>query len=239
MAIGGLAALGIGGEAMIPWAAKPSELPAQAGYAGLVALGEAARPAIAAARASKKPKERAVGDAVAAMLDDKDWASVRAARRSDYYLRLVKEWRRRNFSNHPSWRKESMTPKDLWAYAAVAIDAPREWWRRSALLDEALEFGGAKAFAPIADVLLRYPPFADDVQLSAIARGAKMPSVDEVRAMADQRGARPRAANAPKPTQRKSAKAKPKARAKAKPDAKAKPKAKTTPHAKAKPKGKR
>lgn len=34
VAIAGLAKLGVGGDAMIAWAAKPSELPSQAGYAG-------------------------------------------------------------------------------------------------------------------------------------------------------------------------------------------------------------
>ena len=155
VALAGLASLGTGAEAMIAWATKPSEVPRHAGYAALWALGERARDACLAACASTRSSERMVAEAVLAMLDGSDWAPVRAARTA---------------SRGPISRPG---PIDRWEMAAHFIATPCEWWARYALLHRAVAQHGAEV-APVADQLLRFPPFAKDVQLAAIAHGQKL-----------------------------------------------------------------
>lgn len=217
------AAVRAAAERMIGWAAKPSELPQQVGYAALLALGAAARPALDAARAGKGGRERAVGEATVALLDDPAWAPLRAA------------------GNNPAsgvtsrWQRETVLGEldaaGWWAFAADFVRVPTEWWARYARIAEAARFGGA-LFAPIADQLLRYPPFADDATLAAAARGDRIPDPHELRAAGLKSGKLAVRAGNGGPGGTPEAKSKPaKASARAKPRAKAMAIAKSTPTA--------
>jgi hypothetical protein len=159
-------------DRMIAWAAKPSEMPQLVGYAAVLALGAAARPALEAARAGKSARERAVGMTVLAMLDDPAWKPLLAA--TDNPLDGVDRWAVDD-------KMRAFTVDDWCAVMATFVRIPREWWARYRPLAEAVEHARGM-LAPIADQLLRYPPFADDAMLSAVARGARIPDPQELRA---------------------------------------------------------
>jgi hypothetical protein len=159
-------------DRMIAWAAKPSEMPQLVGYAALLALGGAARPALEAARASKRARERIVGGAVLAMLDEPAWQPLLVA--GDDPLDGLDYWQ-------AAAKMDACTIDDWFAFMAAFVRRPREWWARYPPLKQAVEHAGGM-LAPIADQLLRYPPFEDDAMLSAVARDQPIPDPHELRA---------------------------------------------------------
>jgi hypothetical protein len=74
----------------------------------------------------------------------------------------------------------------MWGLALFLVETPVPETRqlmnyagRDAILrDAANRFG--LAFGPVADVLLRFPPLADDLVLQALARGAPAPTEQEL-----------------------------------------------------------
>jgi len=72
----------------------------------------------------------------------------------------------------------------MWAIALLLIETPISsavsGARETILRGAAQRFGAD--FGPVADVLLRLPPFADDGVLGALARGKPIPGYEELRA---------------------------------------------------------
>ncbi len=177
LAIAALAELGRGAAAMVPWAAKVSPLLSHTAYCGLVALGERARAALVAARESRKAAHRAVGETLLAILDGAEWEPVRAARAHPFYAVLAdklasqpQEW------TFPAFMA-SAPPEAMWVVAASLVD--RHERMRQVLIRVANAHFGA-AFGPVADLVLRFPPLADEVLLIAAAKGAPLPTEGEL-----------------------------------------------------------
>ncbi|MBA3396257.1 MAG: hypothetical protein H0T89_26745 [Deltaproteobacteria bacterium] len=104
------------------------------------------------------------------------------------------------------------TYDSMWAVALFLIETPvrpvvclSNYTARDSLLERAAGRYGA-AFGPVADVLLRFPPLADDPILRALAAGKPVPSYRELEA------ARTRSAAAKKPAAKKPAAKKPAAK---------------------------
>jgi len=198
-----------GAPSLVPYAAKSSEVFALAGSCALAAHGPAARGALEAACASKKRAERAVGEALIPLLDARDWAPVRAVRAARdatsrpeviaaaaastawsgvativdaaalaEFLRAID-----NINPHSSYDAALahgiQLPDAMWAVALHLVETPVDAMQRQAIMRACAARLGA-ALGPVADLLLRFPPFADDPVMLAIARGAAVPSHGEV-----------------------------------------------------------
>ncbi len=97
------------------------------------------------------------------------------------------------------------TDDSMWAVALFLIETPlrpvvnlQNYAARNTIVEDAARRYGA-AFGPVADVLLRFPPLADDPMLQALARDKPVPSYRELQAArtAPTRAAKKRPAKKP------------------------------------------
>lgn len=204
-----LGVLGQGAEHLVPWASKKSPLLRLAAHCALVNQAEAARPALVAARASRKAAERELGEALLAILDDPAFAPIRAARaardalpdetrraidesrrtagmheqpidvaRDDpaafaYFLRATAEGGQTAYRIHSGLK--TLRTDATWSLGLFLLDTPvspqvhyANDAKRDTILRQAVACMGS-GLRPVAELLLRFPPFTADPVLTAIS----------------------------------------------------------------------
>ncbi|MDQ3334495.1 MAG: hypothetical protein M4D80_04995 [Myxococcota bacterium] len=209
IALTALGMVGAGTEAIVPWLARSSEPLRLAAFCALARQGEAARPALTAARGSRKSHERVAAQALLALLDAPEFAPIRAVRaardrindesraainticsdtfahapsnvldtsaRFAYFLRAAVEGKE---SSPRIANALYAAPDDaVWSLALFLLETPLaakthlgNYAARDSIVPRAAERFGPD-FGPVADLLLRFPPLAEDPQLRQLARG--------------------------------------------------------------------
>ena len=217
LALIALGMLGVESAALVPWLARSSEALRLAAFCALARQGEAARPALLAASTSKKSAERVAAQALLSILDAQEFAALRAVRdgrdaNGAALARAMHAAVEAKESGRAIDRLVFEAPLDaVWGVAQFLIECPinpavhlaNYAGRDSVIKTAAARFGAD--FGPVADVLLRFPPLADDFMLQRLAGGHAMPNWNEIH---DARDAKRKA--------KRKAKAQPKAKAKTK-----------------------